>query len=202
MRAGAFGAARRGAALCATRAGASIAEMQARYAEEAGTRQLKIKHNNFLGYYIETPQAQGETLLKPPHSRDLHPSPDHGGRDALHHQRADRSGSAHRLGRRSRAGARTRSFRAAAAGVPRPSRDAARPRRRARRNRRRAPRSPNSRSSATGSRPHVDDSLRLHDRGRAPSRGRGGARRGAASPSSPTTATSRATSARAGASRW
>ena len=29
---------------------------------------LKIKHNNVLGYYIETPQAQGETLLKAPHS--------------------------------------------------------------------------------------------------------------------------------------
>ena len=43
-----------------------IAEMQASYAEEAGVRQLKIKHNNFLGYYIETPQAQGETLVKPP----------------------------------------------------------------------------------------------------------------------------------------
>jgi DNA mismatch repair protein MutS len=43
-----------------------IAEMQASYAEEAGVRQLRIKHNNFLGYYIETPQAQGEALLKPP----------------------------------------------------------------------------------------------------------------------------------------
>ena len=43
-----------------------IAEMQASYAEEAGTLQLKIKHNNFLGYYIETPQAQGETLSKAP----------------------------------------------------------------------------------------------------------------------------------------
>jgi DNA mismatch repair protein MutS len=43
-----------------------IAEMQASYAAEAGVRQLKIKHNNVLGYYIETPQAQGETLLKPP----------------------------------------------------------------------------------------------------------------------------------------
>jgi DNA mismatch repair protein MutS len=40
--------------------------MQADYAEEAGVRQLKIKHNNFLGYYIETPQAQGEALLKTP----------------------------------------------------------------------------------------------------------------------------------------
>jgi DNA mismatch repair protein MutS len=45
-----------------------IAEMQSRYADEAGTRQLKIKHNNFLGYYIETPQAVGDTLLRPPRS--------------------------------------------------------------------------------------------------------------------------------------
>jgi DNA mismatch repair protein MutS len=48
-----------------------IADMQARYADEAGTRQLKIKHNNFLGFYIETPQAAGETLLKPPHSANF-----------------------------------------------------------------------------------------------------------------------------------
>ena len=40
--------------------------MQASYAEQAGVRQLKIRHNNFLGYYIETPQAQGEALLKAP----------------------------------------------------------------------------------------------------------------------------------------
>ena len=45
-----------------------IAELQASYANEAGVRQLKIKHNNFLGYFIETPQAAGETLLKAPHS--------------------------------------------------------------------------------------------------------------------------------------
>ena len=43
-----------------------IAELQASYAGEAGVKQLKIKHNNFLGYFIETPQAAGETLLKPP----------------------------------------------------------------------------------------------------------------------------------------
>ena len=42
-----------------------VAEMQARYSEEAETRQLKIKHNNFLGYYIETPQAQGESAAAP-----------------------------------------------------------------------------------------------------------------------------------------
>ena len=45
-----------------------IAELQASYANEAGVRQLKIKHNNFLGYFIETPQAAGEMLLKAPHS--------------------------------------------------------------------------------------------------------------------------------------
>ena len=41
-----------------------IADLQAAYANEVGVRQLKIKHNNFLGYFIETPQAVGETLLK------------------------------------------------------------------------------------------------------------------------------------------
>jgi DNA mismatch repair protein MutS len=45
-----------------------IADMQARYAEETGVRQLRIKHNNMIGYYLETPQAPGEWLLKPPHS--------------------------------------------------------------------------------------------------------------------------------------
>jgi DNA mismatch repair protein MutS len=43
-----------------------IADLQSSYAEQAGVRQLKIKHNNFLGYYIESPQAAGETLVKPP----------------------------------------------------------------------------------------------------------------------------------------
>jgi DNA mismatch repair protein MutS len=44
-----------------------IAALQARYADLAGTRQLKLKHNHFLGHFIEVPQAQGEKLLKPPH---------------------------------------------------------------------------------------------------------------------------------------
>ncbi len=43
-----------------------VAALQSRYGELAETRQLKIKHNNFLGYFIEVPQAQGERLLKPP----------------------------------------------------------------------------------------------------------------------------------------
>ena len=43
-----------------------IAQLQARYAEEAGARQLKIKHNNMLGYYVEVPQAAGEKMLQAP----------------------------------------------------------------------------------------------------------------------------------------
>jgi DNA mismatch repair protein MutS len=43
-----------------------IAQLQTRYCELAETRQLRIKHNNFLGYFIETAQAHGERMLKPP----------------------------------------------------------------------------------------------------------------------------------------
>ncbi|HEV2575155.1 MAG TPA: DNA mismatch repair protein MutS [Beijerinckiaceae bacterium] len=43
-----------------------IAGLQARYSEIAGTKQLKIKHNNFLGFFIEVQQAQGEKMLRPP----------------------------------------------------------------------------------------------------------------------------------------
>src|SRR5208283_2277764 len=43
-----------------------VAALQGRYCELAETRQLKIKHNNFLGYFIEVSQVQGERLLRPP----------------------------------------------------------------------------------------------------------------------------------------
>ena len=43
-----------------------IASLQADYCEAAQTKQIKIKHNNFLGYYIETNQTNGERLLAPP----------------------------------------------------------------------------------------------------------------------------------------
>jgi DNA mismatch repair protein MutS len=43
-----------------------IASLQVRYCDQAEIRQLKIKHNNFLGYFIEVNQAHGERLLKPP----------------------------------------------------------------------------------------------------------------------------------------
>jgi len=43
-----------------------VASLQARYVELTETRQLKIKHNNFLGYFLEVPQALGERLLRAP----------------------------------------------------------------------------------------------------------------------------------------
>jgi DNA mismatch repair protein MutS len=43
-----------------------IARLQGRYAAETNVRTLRIKHNNVLGYFIETPQAAGEDFLKEP----------------------------------------------------------------------------------------------------------------------------------------
>ncbi|SHM89786.1 DNA mismatch repair protein MutS [Roseibium suaedae] len=43
-----------------------IAKLQADYAEELGLRSLKIKHNNVLGWFIETPSAQAEKLTADP----------------------------------------------------------------------------------------------------------------------------------------
>ncbi|WP_298428124.1 DNA mismatch repair protein MutS [Rhodoblastus sp.] len=45
-----------------------IAGLQGQYCELAETRQLKIKHNNFLGFFIEVSQSQGEKLLRPPYN--------------------------------------------------------------------------------------------------------------------------------------
>ena len=39
-----------------------IAGLQQKYCELAGTKRLKVKHNNMLGYFVEVPQALGETL--------------------------------------------------------------------------------------------------------------------------------------------
>ena len=106
--------ARRSAGACATRAGASSPNCRRATAEEAGTRQLKIKHNNFLGYFIETPQAQGETLLQPPHSATFIHRQTMAGAMRFTTNALVELEVAHRLGRRSRAGARTRRLRAAA----------------------------------------------------------------------------------------
>ncbi|MDE2578215.1 MAG: DNA mismatch repair protein MutS [Hyphomicrobiales bacterium] len=44
------------------------AALQTKYADLAETKQIKIKHNNFLGFFLETTQQQGEKLLKPPYN--------------------------------------------------------------------------------------------------------------------------------------
>ncbi|MFO1134043.1 MAG: DNA mismatch repair protein MutS [Rhodoblastus sp.] len=43
-----------------------VAALQSKYCDLAETKQLKIKHNNFLGFFLEVGQAQGEKLLKEP----------------------------------------------------------------------------------------------------------------------------------------
>jgi len=43
-----------------------IAQHQAEYAVLTGVSALKIKHNNVLGYFIETTAAHAEKMLKPP----------------------------------------------------------------------------------------------------------------------------------------
>ncbi len=43
-----------------------IAALQQKYCDLAATKRLKVKHNNMLGYFVEVPQALGETLMAPP----------------------------------------------------------------------------------------------------------------------------------------
>ncbi len=43
-----------------------IAELQARYGSQTGVAALKIKHNNVLGYFIETPARQADALMRQP----------------------------------------------------------------------------------------------------------------------------------------
>ena len=43
-----------------------IAALQARYAEAAGVRALKIRHNNVLGYFVEVTAQHGDKLLRSP----------------------------------------------------------------------------------------------------------------------------------------
>jgi DNA mismatch repair protein MutS len=50
-----------------------IAGLQAGYAAEAGIRNLKVKHNNVLGYFIEASAKEAERLLAPPfNARFIH----------------------------------------------------------------------------------------------------------------------------------
>ena len=48
-----------------------IARMQAEYAALAGIASLKIKHNNVLGYFIETTTLHAERMLSPPLSEQF-----------------------------------------------------------------------------------------------------------------------------------
>ena len=43
-----------------------IAELQAEYVRRSGVGALKIRHNNVLGYFIETPATHAERMLNPP----------------------------------------------------------------------------------------------------------------------------------------
>lgn len=43
-----------------------IAGLQARYSEMAGVTSLKIKHNNVLGYFIETTSTHAQKMMAPP----------------------------------------------------------------------------------------------------------------------------------------
>lgn len=50
-----------------------IAQMQADYVAETGIASLKIKHNNVLGYFIETTATHAERMLAPPlNARFIH----------------------------------------------------------------------------------------------------------------------------------
>jgi len=43
-----------------------IAGLQAEYVAETGVNALKIRHNNVLGYFIETPATHAQRMLRPP----------------------------------------------------------------------------------------------------------------------------------------
>jgi DNA mismatch repair protein MutS len=78
---------------------------------------LKIKHNNVLGYFVEVPQAMPARTDAGALEGDLHPSPDHGGRHALHDDGTRRARSQDRQRRRPGAEDRARSLRRLSATV-------------------------------------------------------------------------------------
>jgi DNA mismatch repair protein MutS len=45
-----------------------IAGLEANYREATGVKALKIRHNNVLGYFVETPPSSGDVLLSGPQS--------------------------------------------------------------------------------------------------------------------------------------
>ncbi len=45
-----------------------IAGLESQYREATGVKSLKIRHNNILGYFVETPPSSGDALLSGPHA--------------------------------------------------------------------------------------------------------------------------------------
>jgi len=43
-----------------------IAGLESQYRDETGVKALKVKHNNVLGYFVETPPSHGDKLMAPP----------------------------------------------------------------------------------------------------------------------------------------
>ncbi len=43
-----------------------VAGLQAKYAKETGVAALKVRHNNVLGYFVETTAKNADALMKPP----------------------------------------------------------------------------------------------------------------------------------------
>ena len=107
---------------CATRAAGSIAELQAEYVRRSGVNALKIKHNNVLGYFIETPAGHAERMLKPPLAELFVHRQTTAGADPLHHAGAGRDRDEDPERRRPRARDREADLRGPARGDPRPRR--------------------------------------------------------------------------------
>jgi len=49
-----------------------VAGLEDTYAKATGVSNLKIRHNSFIGYYIEVPSKAGEDLLRDPDARFIH----------------------------------------------------------------------------------------------------------------------------------
>ncbi len=45
-----------------------IAGLEAKYREQTDIKAVKVKHNNVLGYFVETPASRGDALMAPPHN--------------------------------------------------------------------------------------------------------------------------------------
>jgi len=48
-----------------------IVGLDAKYREETGLKSLKVRHNNVLGYFVETPPSHGDKLMNPPLDRSF-----------------------------------------------------------------------------------------------------------------------------------